>query len=121
MIDRYLEKGGLYMMKCGGRTTCVAVVLPLNGTDCELKDLAVAEPFRRQGLGSRMIAYLAGIYAVYYKRMLVGTSGGNFSFYEKNGFRYSHVAKDFFAENYPEPIMENGILLTDMTYFIRDL
>lgn len=121
MIDRYLGDGSLYVMKRGGQTLCAAVVLPLNGADCELKNLAVAEPFRRQGFGSRMIAYLAGIYAARCKRMFVGTSEGNFSFYEKNGFRYSHLAKDFFAENYPEPIVENGAVLADMTYFVRDL
>lgn len=121
MIGRYLEDGGLYVMRDGGRTVCAAVVLPLNKTDCELKNLAVSERFQRRGCGSRMIGFLADACAARYRRMFVGTSEANFPFYRRNGFRYSHIAKNFFTENYPEPVVENGAVLTDMTYFVRDL
>ena len=42
-------------------------------------------------------------------------------FYEKCGFAYSHRLKDFFTENYPEPIVEGGVTLRDMLYFRREL
>ena len=36
-------------------------------------------------------------------------------------FAYSHRLKDFFTENYPEPIVEGGVTLRDMLYFRREL
>ncbi len=37
-------------------------------------------------------------------------------FYERCGFRRSHVLKNFFVENYPQPIFEDGVPCTDMIY-----
>lgn len=42
-------------------------------------------------------------------------------FYERCGFVKSHIAKDFFVENYDHPIYENGQQLIDMVYLKRDL
>ncbi|WP_411676611.1 GNAT family N-acetyltransferase [Caproicibacter sp.] len=121
MINRYLGRSDLFVSESDGVPICVSAVLPLDRTSCELKNLAVEERFQCQGIGSRMIRFLLSFYAARYKKMYVGTSEGNFSFYQKNGFRYSHVINNFFTENYPEPIVENGIILTDMTYFVRSL
>ena len=31
----------------------------------------------------------------------------------------SHRVKNFFTDNYPQPIWDDGVLLTDMVYFVR--
>ena len=38
-----------------------------------------------------------------------------------SGFRVSSVEKDFFLENYPEPLYEDGIRHTDMLRLTLDL
>ena len=42
-------------------------------------------------------------------------------FYERCGFVCFHRIKDFFAEHYGRPIVEDGVLLRDMVYFRRSL
>lgn len=121
MIDRYLDQSDLFITESGGIPICVSAVLPLNQTSCELKNLAVEERLQHQGIGSRMIRFLLSFYAARYRNMYVGTAEDNFLFYQKNGFLYSHVVKNFFTENYPDPIVVNGAVLTDMTYLIHPL
>ena len=37
-------------------------------------------------------------------------------YYERYGFVQDHVVKNFFTDNYPEPIIDNGKPCVDMTY-----
>lgn len=55
--------------------------------------------------------------------MQVGTGDSPLTvpFYEKCGFTRSHVAKNFFTDNYDHPIYECGVLLTDMIYLRRKI
>jgi len=122
MIGDYLDSGHLYVMDEGG-VVCVAVVLPLSDTECELKNIAVASGRRGRGYGSQMVAYLSRVFAKTYSRMLVGTANSSEAnyFYEKNGFRYSHTIPGFFTNNYEQPIYENGVQAVDMICYIKEL
>ncbi|WP_330383747.1 hypothetical protein [Clostridioides difficile] len=48
--------------------------------------------------------------------MVVGTSESGVPFYEKFGFVYSHKIKNFFVDNYPEPIFEGELQCVGMLY-----
>ena len=63
MIDRYLERGELYVFYRGERAIAVAVVTDEGNGLCELKNLAVDEAFQRQGYGSRLLNILCGRYS----------------------------------------------------------
>lgn len=123
MIDRYLERGELFVMfDETNEAQAVAVVTKEGEGILELKNLAVAEEKRRRGLGRRMVAFLLQ----HYLRcgvMLVGTGDSpmTLGFYQACGFRFSHVEKDFFVNNYDHPILENGKQLTDMIYLKQEL
>lgn len=123
MIDRYLSRGELFVLFDEKETPlAVAVVTKEEEGVHELKNLAVAAPFRRRGLGSIMVRFLIGRFrggGV----MLVGTgeSPATLDFYKACGFRFSHVEKDFFVKNYDHPIVENGIRLRDMIYLRQKL
>jgi ribosomal protein S18 acetylase RimI-like enzyme len=43
-----------------------------------------------------------------------GTFGYQLAFYQRHGFRVTRIDHDFFVNNYPEPIFEDGIQLFDM-------
>ena len=54
--------------------------------------------------------------------MYVGTGDSPLTlpFYEKCEFKVSHRVKDFFIENYDNPIYECKKQLTDMVYLKKD-
>ena len=123
MIDRYLERGDLFVMNDGQRTIAVAVVTDEGDGTCELKNLAVAPDRQRKGYGRQMVEFLCRHYANVCHTMLVGTgdSRRTVSFYKNNGFTYSHTVPGFFTANYDHPIIEEGKTLTDMIYFRKKL
>ncbi|MDA3948255.1 MAG: hypothetical protein PF508_03430 [Spirochaeta sp.] len=43
-----------------------------------------------------------------------GTFGYQLAFYQRHGFRVTSIDHDFFVNNYPEPIFEDGIQLFDL-------
>ncbi len=123
MIDRYLERGDLYVMTEGGRTVAVCVVTDEGGGVFEVKNLAVEPACQRRGYGRAMLEYVAGAYAGRGHTLLVGTGDSPLTvpFYERCGFTRSHVIRDFFLENYDHPIVEAGVQLRDMIVFKRAL
>lgn len=119
MIDCYLERGALYVL--GEPAQALCVVTDEGGGVAELKNLAVAPQWQRQGLGRTMIEYACKWYSGSFHTMLVGTGDapGNLTFYQKCGFSYSHKVEDFFIKNYSRPIIEDGVRLRDMVYLRR--
>lgn len=123
MIDRYLERGDLYVMTEGGKTVAVCVVTSEGGGVFEVKNLAVEPSCQRRGYGRAMLEYVAGAYAGRGHTLLVGTGDSPLTvpFYERCGFTRSHVIRDFFLENYDHPIIEAGVRLRDMIVFKKEL
>lgn len=117
MIDRYLERGEMFVLEDDGIKAVCVVTDEGNGI-CELKNIAVAPEAQRQGYGKRLINYLIDYYSEKYAQMIVGT--GNvpsvLGFYKSCGFEYSHRIENFFTDNYDHPIVEEGVLLKDMVY-----
>lgn len=117
MIDRYLERGELYvLMDSVPRAVCV--VTDEGDGILEIKNLAVAPEVQHQGLGRQMIAFIRETYRDRYDTLQVGTGESPLTlpFYEACGFRFSHRIPGFFTEHYDHPIIEGGVLLTDMVY-----
>ena len=115
MIRKYLDEGELYVMMASGQPIAVAVVLPWGGGAYELKNLAVEEQSRGKGYGGRLLRHLMKQYSARGSRMVVGTSPANVHWYERFGFQRDGVIPHFFRDNYPEPILEDGQPLDDMT------
>lgn len=117
-IDQYIFKCDIYLLY--DRTESIAVMaLYKNGdSELEIKNIAVIESYRSKGIGSILIKKAKEIALdSHYKILSVGTSDTGFQqirFYEKNGFKKTGIRKDFFIENYPSPIYENGLQMRDM-------
>lgn len=122
MIDRYLDRGTMYALEDGG-TRAVCVVTDEGNRVLELKNLAVEPGFQRRGYGRAMIGFLVRRYRGSFDLLQVGTGDSPLTlpFYERCGFRRSHVVKDFFVTHYDHPIFEAGRQLTDMVYLARRL
>ena len=123
MIDRYLERGELFVLTDGGAVRTAAVVTQEGGGICELKNLATDPRFQRRGYGAEMIRFLCEKYAKTCRVMYVGTGDSPLTlpFYRSCGFSESHRVPNFFTENYDHPIWEAGHQLVDMVYLRRSL
>ena len=124
MIDRYLDRGEMFVMYDSENEPICSAVITDEGNDiCELKNLAVSLQHQRKGYGKRMVNFLCTHYANRFKSIIVGTGDSiqTVSFYKSCGFYYSHTIPDFFTINYAHPIVEDGKVLKDMIYFRREL
>ncbi len=121
MIEKYLKKGKMFTFAEESRVVGEVVVLPLSATDIELKNIAVLPEKQGQGLGRYMIEFVARHYADQFRNLYVGTADSGIALYQKFGFEVSHRVKNFFTDNYPEPIVDSGIQCIDMIYLLRKL
>ena len=122
MIDRYLERGIMYVLDDNGiKAECV--VTDEGDGILEIKNLAVTPDSQRRGYGRRMIRFLADTYSGRYDILQVGTGDSPLTvpFYESCGFRKSYVVKGFFTKYYDHPIYEDGRQLADMVYLRMSL
>ncbi len=117
MIDRYLERGTMYLLDDNG-AVAVCVVTDEGEGVLEIKNLAVDPARQRKGYGMQMINYIEQAYKDRFSVLQVGTGESPLTlrFYEKCGFTVSHRVENFFTDNYDHPIYEGGVLLTDMVY-----
>jgi GNAT superfamily N-acetyltransferase len=101
-----------------------AVTVRWSGDPCEIVELAVAPERRGQGLGRRLVEWVADEGRRRGKGALeVGTSNaslGNIAFYQKCGFRMDRVRRDYFWYD-RTPRVENGIPVRDLLVFRLDL
>ena len=122
MIDRYLESGDLFALYDDDLKS-VCVVLPIDSETCELKNIATYEKYQGKGYGKALIKFIFEYYGNDYKTMLVGTGETPtiLAFYESCGFEQSYRVKNFFTDNYEQPIFEGEIQLVDMIYLKKNL
>ena len=122
MVDRYLEKGAMYLLDdCGVKAECV--VTDEGDGILEIKNIAVDPRHHGMGYGKALIDFLASKYADEYSVLQVGTGDSPLTipFYEKCGFVRSHKIPNFFTDNYDHPIYEGGVQLIDMVYLQRHI
>lgn len=116
MIDKYLERGEMFVLNDNGVKAVCVVTKEADGI-YEIKNIAVMPSFQRKGYGKRLIDFLISHYTDC-NVMLVGTGDvpSTLSFYQKCGFAESHRIKNFFTDNYDHPMFEDGNQLVDMVY-----
>ncbi len=116
MIDRYLDSGALYVGLFNGKPVAVCVIVNLDTDTVEIKNLAVKAENRRHGYGRRMLEYVESQHSN--KKIILGTgeTPSTLRFYKSCGYSYFHRIPNFFTDNYPAPIIEEGVILRDMIY-----
>lgn len=122
MIDRYIERGRMFVLFDETPKAICVVTDESNGV-LEIKNIAVCEKVQRQGYGKKLIEFLTDTFKNSYSILQAGTGDSPLTvpFYEKCGFTRSHSIKNFFTDNYEHPIIEAGVQLVDMIYFQKKI
>lgn len=121
-INAYRERCiGFAVYMQGALVGALLVEVDAEQRSAELFNIAIYDEFQGKGFGgvllSETLALLSqkGINTV---ELGTGTFGYQLSFYQKHGFRVDSVVKNFFLDNYDEPIFEHGIQHKDMLRLI---
>ena len=122
MIDRYINKGTMYVLDDDGVKSECVVTDEGNGI-IEIKNIATVPEHQGKGYAKALIDFLVKEYGGKYSILQVGTGDSPLTvpFYEKCGFIRSHSIPNFFTDNYDHPIFECGVRLVDMVYLQRKI
>ncbi|WP_242457538.1 GNAT family N-acetyltransferase [Insulibacter thermoxylanivorax] len=117
MIDRYLDRGTMYALDDHG-VKAICVVTDEGDGILEIKNIATHPDYQRKGYGRALIQFLIDTYKDTYRILQAGTGDSPLTvpFYERCGFKRTHIIKNFFIDHYDHPIYEGGIQLIDMVY-----
>ncbi|WP_313132053.1 GNAT family N-acetyltransferase [Anaerocolumna sp.] len=120
MIDKYLERGEMFVLDDNGIKAECVVTKEADGI-YEIKNIATRPDCQRKGYGKALIEFLFSYYTDC-RTMLVGTGDSplTLDFYQRCGFIESHRIENFFTDNYDHPIYECGKQLVDMVYLKRE-
>lgn len=116
-IEKYLYESDCYLAWCNEIKIGVAVVKEKEANIFELMNIAVFPVYQNRGYGGQILNSLIEILKAKQAVMLevgTGTFGYQLKFYQKFGFRVTRVKKNFFLDNYSEPIFEDGLQHKDM-------
>ena len=118
----YLNDGDLYVYREIDAEVGVVLVIPRDAGTVELKAVAVDATRQGRGVGRRMLrAVLDALRLLGVRRVVVGTASssiGPLAFYQKAGFRFLTIERDYFREDrgYPRDLQEDGIPVRDMVW-----
>ena len=117
-VMSYALKGECYVAVEAGEVVGVYVLLQKDEHTAEIMNVAVAEPRQGKGLGKKLILHALEVAkSIGMKKVEIGTgnsSVGQRALYEKCGFQMTSIIENYFIDNYPDPIFENGIQCRDM-------
>lgn len=122
MIEKYLYRGEMFALR-DDDVKAVCVVTQEQPGVYEIKNIVTVPEYQRKGYGQCLLSYIADFYKKTGSELYVGTGDCPviLRFYEKCGFKKSHIVKNFFVDNYDHPMYEDGKQLVDMVYLKRHL
>lgn len=121
MIARYISSSTVYTAMNNDEIVAVCVVVPESEARIEIKNLAVRPDMQRRGIGRSMLHFIEELNPG--KTIILGTgeTPSTLRFYKSCGYKVSHKLPGFFTDNYPRPIIEEGVLLRDMIYLSKHI
>jgi N-acetylglutamate synthase-like GNAT family acetyltransferase len=124
VINRYVNDSEVYILERGDKAVGIYALQKISKDSIEIKNIAVDEKLQGQGIGKFLLRDAANrAEGMGFKTIIIGTADASIQllhFYQKEGFEIFDVKKNFFIDNYPEPIYENGIQLKHMVMLKRE-
>lgn len=123
LVEEYLDRGEMWAVVEQGVVRAECVVTDEGQGLVEVKNLAVAPAFQRQGLGRALVCHVQKTYAASFERLRIctGDSPLTVPFYESCGLSVVRRVPGYITEHYDHPIYEAGKLLTDLVVLEMEL
>jgi aminoglycoside 6'-N-acetyltransferase I len=125
IIDGYAKDGQTYVLEVNSQPIAVYVLQGIDKDRIEIKNIAVDSHYQGQGIGKFLLRDATSRAKEQgYSTILIGTANAAIKqlyLYQKEGFEMSSIKKNFFVDNYPAPILENGILCKHMIMLEKEL
>jgi ribosomal protein S18 acetylase RimI-like enzyme len=123
LVERYLDRGDMFLLERSGAVVGVCVVTNEGGGALEVQNLAVRPDCQRRGYGRLLLDFVTIHYAGCCQMLWVGTGDSPLTvpFYQACGFRVDHRVPRGIADAYDHPIYEAGVRLIDKVYLRKDL
>ena len=123
MIKEYLDSSNLFALYDNNILTSICACLKIDNKTIEIKNIATYPQYQKRGYGSKLLEFIFKRYKNIAKVIILGTGENEktLNFYKKRGFIETHKVKNFFIDNYPNPIYEDGRRLKDMIYLKKYL
>ncbi|MDX8550212.1 GNAT family N-acetyltransferase [Methanospirillum sp. J.3.6.1-F.2.7.3] len=116
-IDTYIHQSVIYVLEHEGEMIAVCAVARISDSAMEIKNIAVREDWQNKGVGYRfLLDIIHKVQEQGCSELIIATADCGHKqlyLYQKAGFQPDRVIPDYFIQNYPEPIFENGIQLKD--------
>ena len=122
MVDRYLEKGNMYVLE-DGNVKAECVVTDEGNEILEIKNIAVDPENQGKGYGKALIDFLASKYADEYSVLQVGTGDSPLTipFYENNQDLFGRYHGDLFDYEDVRQIIEKRLREDAYDRLIQDI
>jgi len=125
IVQQHLANGHLFVLFEQEEAYGAVHLIPQTNTIMEVKNIAIKEEAQGHGYGKKLLNYALNFCRQkMYEKVIVGTGNSsinNFAFYQKAGFRFSSIIRNYFTDYYAEAIFEHGIQCRDMILMEVDL
>jgi len=117
-IDKYIHDCDIFIYQPNLSLIAVYALQQISLEEIEIKNIAVDEKYQSKGIGKFLLRdAIDRANERNYRIITIGTGDASVKqlyLYQKIGFEIYEIKNNFFLENYPEPIYENGIQLKHM-------
>lgn len=124
-VDEYLSRSHFYKAYLNGSIIGCYVLHETNDKEVEIKNIAVIEEQQGKGIGTTLLkdaeqrSQNKGM-----KKITIKTGNSSIkqlNLYQKVGFSIVGMEKGYFTKNYPNPIVEDGIVCRDRITLTKSL
>ena len=121
MIDRYLDRGTMYVLDDDG-VKCECVVTDEGNGVLEIKNMATEPGYQGKGYGKALLDFVAARYKGKYSVLQVGTGDSPLTIlFTRSAGLSVRTGSKFLTDHYDHPIYEAGMQLTDMIYLRKNI
>lgn len=125
MVDGYLGASEVYVAVYKNETVGIYVLYAVDASKAEIKNISVLGRYQGRGIGKLLLNDAERRARAYgFKVMQIGTGNssiGPLALYQKQGFEIKDIKRNFFIDNYAEPLFEDGIHVKHMIVLEKEL